>query len=155
MEGGPLWLSLGLVQEFSAARGGNRGKSGTDGTFSDICLTRLLWLTMIGDFQRRETSRLSPGLSPGFVPRFLKRIWMPVAFCPDRVVTRVAPSGEFKTSHTPACGRQACGAPGLKWEKGLLETKQVVILKVVLRFVTSGIVIGRPGPVYPSQHKQE
>src|SRR5258708_7187032 len=36
-------------------------KSGTDGTFSDICLTRLVWLIMIGDFRRRETSRLSPG----------------------------------------------------------------------------------------------
>src|SRR6266852_5325215 len=48
--------------------GGNRGrKSGTDGTFSDICLTRLVWLKMIGDFQRRETSRLSPG-SPGSPP---------------------------------------------------------------------------------------
>jgi len=36
------------------------GNSGTDGTFSDICLTRLVWLITIGDFRVRETSRLSP-----------------------------------------------------------------------------------------------
>src|SRR6266478_2933466 len=47
---------------------GNRGESGTDGTFSDICLTRLVWLIMIGDFQRRETSRLSPRSVPPFRP---------------------------------------------------------------------------------------
>src|SRR6266851_10004780 len=30
--------------------------SGTDGTYSDICLTRLVWLIMIGDSTERETS---------------------------------------------------------------------------------------------------
>ncbi len=34
--------------------------------FSDISFTRLVWVAMIGDFQRRETSRLSPGF-PGFI----------------------------------------------------------------------------------------
>jgi hypothetical protein len=37
-----------------------RIESGTDGTYSDICLTGLLWLVMIGSFRERETSRLSP-----------------------------------------------------------------------------------------------
>lgn len=43
---------------------GPKGKSGdgnlgTDGTFSDICLTRLVWRTRIGNFRIRETPRLS------------------------------------------------------------------------------------------------
>src|SRR5467141_2941767 len=41
---------------------GQTGNSGKDGTFSDIYLTRLVWLIMIGDFQGRETSRLSPSV---------------------------------------------------------------------------------------------
>src|SRR5260370_4103772 len=44
-------------------RGRNSGQtrnSGTDGTFSEICLTRLVWLIMIGHFRERETSRLPP-----------------------------------------------------------------------------------------------
>ncbi len=41
--------------------GSGDGRAGTDGRFSDVCLTRLVWLIMIGDSQRRETSRLSPG----------------------------------------------------------------------------------------------
>src|SRR6266851_5370282 len=40
-----------------AALGGRN--SGTDGTFSDICFTRLAWLTMTVHFRERETSRLS------------------------------------------------------------------------------------------------
>ena len=31
-----------------------------DGTFSDICFTRLAWLIMTGHFRETETSRLSP-----------------------------------------------------------------------------------------------
>src|SRR5260370_3572673 len=33
---------------------------GRDGTFSDICLTRLVWLVMIASFSESVTSRLSP-----------------------------------------------------------------------------------------------
>jgi hypothetical protein len=41
---------------------GNRErKSGTDGTFSDVHVISIVWLLMIGDFQGRGTSRLSPG----------------------------------------------------------------------------------------------
>src|SRR5258708_6141528 len=36
--------------------------SGTDGTFSDICFTRLAWLIMTGHFGERETPRLSPSV---------------------------------------------------------------------------------------------
>src|SRR5229473_683529 len=54
-----MTIPVESLREIGGNRG--RGKSRTDGTFSDICLTRLVWLIMIGDFQRRETSRLSPG----------------------------------------------------------------------------------------------
>lgn len=39
----------------TGTRGRNSGNSGTDGTFSDICFTKLAWLI-------RETSRLSPSV---------------------------------------------------------------------------------------------
>jgi hypothetical protein len=37
------------------------GKSGTDGRLSDVRVVSIVWLLMIGDFQSRGTSRVSPG----------------------------------------------------------------------------------------------
>src|SRR6267378_5555728 len=44
--------------------------SGTDGTFSDTCLTTLVWLITIGDFRVRELSVCPHSPVPGFVPGF-------------------------------------------------------------------------------------
>src|SRR6266478_285460 len=62
-----MTIPVESLREIGGNRGRKSGKSGTEGTFSDICLTRLVWLIMIGDFQRRETYRLSPRF-PRFVP---------------------------------------------------------------------------------------
>jgi hypothetical protein len=44
---------------FEFAEGG-LANSGTEGTFSDICLTRLLWLIMIRDFQGKGNFQSFP-----------------------------------------------------------------------------------------------
>src|SRR5260370_36642624 len=46
---------------------GKSGEIGDRRNVSDICLTSLGWLIMIGDFQRRETSRLPPAPAAPFV----------------------------------------------------------------------------------------
>src|SRR5713101_8219692 len=94
-----------------------RRNSGTDGTFSDICFTRLAWLIMTGHFRERETSRLSPSVEIelfNFHYRRLQTSRLPSKFVSQAVLH--APESGKLDNHGAANGvqgRHRCYQPSI------------------------------------------